>query len=94
VKEDDPEMRLLAISALEAVGPPAGKEAAPALVAALKADESEVRSAAAHALGHFGPLDESAREALRKALGDPNGEVRRAAAAALLRPGQEKQKPD
>jgi HEAT repeat protein len=94
VKGDDPELRLLAISALEAVGPSAGKEASPALLPALTADESEVRAAAARALGHVGPLDEGAREGLRKALDDSDDEVRRAAAATLLRAGQKKDKPD
>jgi HEAT repeat protein len=94
VKGNDSELRLLAISALQAIGPPAGQEAAGALVAALKADEPEVRAAAAGALGHVGTLDDTARDALRKALGDPEDEVRRAAAATLLRTGQEKEKPD
>jgi HEAT repeat protein len=60
------------------------RRAAPALIGALTALEQEVRSAAARALGRLCPDDKDAREALRKALLDPDAEVRRLASVALL----------
>jgi HEAT repeat protein len=85
VKEGDDEVRLRAIAALAAIGPEAGKDAVAALVKALQAGEPDVRAAAAGALGQVAPGDKAAREALRKALDDPDAEVRGAASAALLR---------
>jgi HEAT repeat protein len=64
-----------------------GKEATPALadlIASLSAPQPEVRAAAARALGKIAPHSPLAEEALRKALNDPDSEVREAAGNALL----------
>jgi HEAT repeat protein len=60
-----------------------GKEAVPALIAALKHDEARVRSEAAEDLGQLGPEAKPAVPALRKALDDEEGFVRVFAAEAL-----------
>ncbi len=63
----------------------AGKEAVPALVAALKHSDAVVRYWAAVGLGLVG--DKAAVEPLRAALKDDSGDVRVAAAEALVRLG-------
>jgi len=67
----------------------AGKEAAPALVEALKHPDAVVRYWAAVGLGHAG--DKAAAEPLRAALRDESGDVRVAAAEALVRLGDQQQ---
>lgn len=64
---------------------PAAKDAVPALVEALKDNDSAVRSYAASTLGKIGPAARDAVPAL-KALSenDPNPDVRGVAATALL----------
>jgi HEAT repeat protein len=59
--------------------------AVPALVEMLTDEDSEVRSAAAEALGSFGPAAESAIPALRKAAGDRDENVAREAGLALVK---------
>ena len=66
-----------------------GKEAAPALVAALKHADAVVRYWAAVGLGNAG--DKSAVEPLRAALKDESGDVRVAAAEALVRLGAQQE---
>jgi hypothetical protein len=54
LKDDDPQVRVMAGSFLQLMGPGARK-AAPALVSALKDDDANVRAAAAHALKQLDP---------------------------------------
>ncbi|HUT33498.1 MAG TPA: HEAT repeat domain-containing protein [Planctomycetota bacterium] len=67
----------------------AGKEAAPALVEALKHADAVVRYWAAVGLGNAG--DETAVEPLRAALKDDSGDARVAAAEALVRLGAQQE---
>jgi hypothetical protein len=60
-----------------------GKNAEPALAAALTDTDAATRLAAARALGQMGPDAEAAAEALWRATGDSSPEVRQAAAEAL-----------
>jgi HEAT repeat protein len=83
--QGDSEVRIAAIKALMAIG----REAAPAVPEIARGLEQDnnirLRKQAADALGQFGPLAESAIPELLKALEDPEADVRRAAAAALLK---------
>jgi HEAT repeat protein len=83
LRRGDREMRPLAIGVLVAIGQ-AARPAVPALIQALTDSEPTVRAAAARALGQFGASDACIRKALARALEDPHGDVRKAAAAAIL----------
>jgi HEAT repeat protein len=78
---------LSAVQVLAAVGKEAGKEAITWLLKSLTDEHNEVRIEAARALSKFGPHapDGDAAKALRKALKDPDAQVRLAASEALLR---------
>ncbi len=62
-------MRRIAAFALGKIGP-AAKEAVPALIAALKDEDKDVRVYAASALGHIGPAAKEAVPALEAAARD------------------------
>jgi HEAT repeat protein len=62
-----------------------GAGAVPALLAGLSSPDETVRLESALALAEIGPEAESARDALTRAAGDENAEVRRAAEKALRR---------
>jgi HEAT repeat protein len=87
IQHDDPATRLSAVQVLAAVGKEAGKDAISWLVKSLTDEHKEVRVEAARALSKFGPHapDGDAAKALRKALKDPDAQVRLAASEALLR---------
>jgi HEAT repeat protein len=72
---------LLATRALGAIG---AEPAVGTLAIALTSPQTEIRLAAAQALGKVGPAAGSAKQALQKALDDLGGTVREAAASALL----------
>jgi len=72
-----PAVRMTAAEALAALGPAAW----PALTAALDANDTSAREAAAYGLGRLG--DARAAERLREAVADPAPEVRAAAIEAL-----------
>jgi HEAT repeat protein len=76
----DPETHVYAIWALGAIGDDA---AIPELVALATHEDPGLRKTAVHALGVF--RSEEATAALERALGDPVGDVRWNAAAALAR---------
>jgi HEAT repeat protein len=83
VREDAAiEARLQAAAALGAIGPPA-TAAVPALAAALKDREPDLRAAAADALGQIGPDAKDAVPGLVDRLKDEEEAVRRAAGEAL-----------
>jgi len=63
---------------------PEAQPALPELIAALSSMETDIRAAAAQALGKLGPAARTAEDTLRKALNDPEAPVRRAAGDALL----------
>jgi len=81
-EEAGPELRLEAVQALGAIGPPASP-AVPGLLVALKDKDTRVRVAAATTLGRIGPGAKRASRALGDALRDGDVEVRRQAAGAL-----------
>ena len=85
LRDPDWEVRMEASWALAASGPRA-RPALAALVANLADAEPQVRASAAWTIAAVG-ADAAAVEALRPALRDPDGEVRRAAAGALARAG-------
>jgi HEAT repeat protein len=72
-----------AARALSVIGPGA-KDAVPALTAALKSSDADVRGHAANALENIGTASHSAANALAGLLDDKDGNVRRAAMDALL----------
>lgn len=84
VNKGDAEFRMAVMTVLESIG----SAAAPALPtlawAVLRDPDPRARRTAAEILGRFGPLAEGSEAALRRALTDPDAEVRRAASAALL----------
>jgi HEAT repeat protein len=86
-QHDDPATRLSAVQVLAAVGKEAGKDSIAWLVKSLTDEQKEVRVEAARALSKFGPHapDGDAAKALRKALKDPDAQMRLAASEALLR---------
>jgi HEAT repeat protein len=84
LKAGDVTTRVWAARTLGAVGAKARGEGAAALVDALSAKEVELRRAAVRALTRLGPPDDVTTPALRRALTDPDNEVRRLAGAALL----------
>jgi HEAT repeat protein len=88
-QHDDVATRLSAVQVLAAVGKEARKDAIPSLVKSLtdEKEQKEVRAEAGRALSKFGPHapDSDAAKALRKALKDPDAQVRLAASEALLR---------
>ena len=67
-----------------AFGPEGRKEATEPLIGVLSAKEPAIRRAAATALARFDKPDQKTRAALRAALADDDGEVRRTASEALL----------
>ena len=73
-----------AAGALGTIGP-AADDAAPALVAALKDPDDDLRRHAVYALGEIGPPAVETAPALVAVLKDPNVTVRRDAANALQR---------
>jgi HEAT repeat protein len=81
---DDPETGVVVSAALARIGP-AARAAVPALVAALRSEDSGRRWRAARTLGRIGPGAGEAVPALVAALRDPNEGVRRHAARALGR---------
>jgi HEAT repeat protein len=81
-EKGDPTTRVAAIGALAAVGEDA-RPAVPSLIKALGAPEAPVRATAARVLGRIGG-GEAGEKALRRALDDPELEVRQAAGDALL----------
>jgi HEAT repeat protein len=86
VKDNDPHIRSVAITALGSLGPRGWSEAVPALVDLL---ETEDRQAAAQALSRFGPQALPAVPALEKLLQDPDAGVRWNAARTLGKIGPE-----
>jgi HEAT repeat protein len=69
--------------ALAEIGPDA-KDAVPALIAALKSKEVEVRGASAHALGEIGSGAKSAIDALTQVIkNDDDADVRKTAVLAI-----------
>jgi HEAT repeat protein len=83
VRAADPEMRVIAIQTLRAMGMEM-KPALPALREALADQDARVREAAAEALGVLGPLARDAADDLRAAMNDSSTDVRQAAGEALL----------
>jgi HEAT repeat protein len=84
LKGGDESTRLWAVRVLAAAGPEGRKDATGPLIGALSAKEPAVRRAAAGALARYGKPDEATTAALRTALKDDDGEVRRTASEALL----------
>jgi HEAT repeat protein len=84
LKSGDEQTRLWAVRVLVAVGPKGRKETVGPLTEALSAKETTIRRAAARGLARLGAPDEATAPALRAALKDADAEVRRAAAEALL----------
>lgn len=80
----DVEIRTAAIQTLRGIGTDAAKKGVPALAFALADSDARVRREAVEALYHFGKEAGGAREALRKAVRDPDPEVSRIASEALL----------
>ncbi|MCI0458128.1 MAG: HEAT repeat domain-containing protein [Gemmataceae bacterium] len=80
----DAEMRVKAITTLGTLGAEVASPAVPALIAALGHPDERVRREAARSLGKFGAAARPARDALRRALDDPDAEARAAASDALL----------
>jgi HEAT repeat protein len=83
-------MRIAAIQALAGIGEKSA-EAVPELIQALNYPDARLRLAAAKLLGQLGPLArgrvsrDTAIQALRNALNDPDNEVRLAVSDALLK---------
>jgi HEAT repeat protein len=88
LKRDDEQTRLWAVRVLAAVGPEGRAETTIPLIGALKMKEPAVRRIAVTALAKFDKPDKDTaaalRAALRAALADDDGEVRRTASEALL----------
>jgi HEAT repeat protein len=83
-KGGDEQTRLWAVRVLAAVGRAGREKTAAPLIEALSAKEVTIRRAAAGALAGLGAPDEATTAALRAALKDADGEVRRTASEALL----------
>jgi HEAT repeat protein len=84
LKGGDEQTRLWAVRVLTAVGPEGREETTEPLIGALSAKEPAIRRAAVTALARFDKPDQKTRAALRAALADDDGEVRRTASEALL----------
>jgi HEAT repeat protein len=90
VAEGDVEMRIAAIQALGGIGERSA-EAVPELIQALNYPDARLRLAAAKLFGQLGPLArgrvsrDTAIQALRNALNDPDNEVRLAVSDAFLK---------
>ena len=79
LENDDPDVRIKAVAALEAIGP----AAVPSLIQALKSPSSYRRMGAALTLARLGPVARKAVPALRETLSDKILRVRAHAAQAL-----------
>jgi predicted Zn finger-like uncharacterized protein len=88
-KESDAEFRLQAARCLGQIGAAAATQGVPALAAALKDTEADIREAAADALGKFGVEGRSAVPSLLAVLTDKETAVRRATLGALAQIGPE-----
>jgi HEAT repeat protein len=84
LKRDDEQTRLWAVRVLAAVGSEGRAEATTPLIGALKMKEPAIRRIAVTALAKFDKPDKDTTAALRAALADDDGEVRRTASEALL----------
>ena len=84
LKDPDPSVRTVAVTYLGIVRDNPASEVA-GLIDALGDDQPEVRQAAAVAVASYGGLAEPAVPVLQKATRDPNEDVRREAARALVR---------
>jgi HEAT repeat protein len=82
----DAENRVAALYIIQSIGPERTKSLISPVTEVLKQDDPRVRRAAAETLGKYGPLarNRSTVDALRRALGDDDQEVRINASEALL----------
>jgi HEAT repeat protein len=82
----DVENRMAALYVLQSIGPELSKAAIPSIVEAMDNSDARVRRAAADTLGRYGALARipTVIEALRRALGDDDQEVRINASEAML----------
>jgi HEAT repeat protein len=96
VTSGDVEQRIAAIAGLEGIGKDAAGVAIPALTQALGAADPRLKRAAAASLERYAEagidLGPDAIAALRRALNDPDADVRRFASDALLRTGPRREK--
>src|SRR5206468_7921557 len=91
LKDDDPEIRMMVLWAIESIGsrlgPAARKEAAPALVEALKDEDDRVRLLAAWALRNVSPENTEAVPVLIETLNDKQNPYRQFAISNLSEMG-------
>jgi HEAT repeat protein len=82
----DTENRVAALYVLQAVGPERSRSAIASITDALENDHARVRRAAAETVGRYGALarNKTTIDALRRALGDEDQEVRINASEAML----------
>jgi HEAT repeat protein len=85
LKDDDAGLRRAVVNALAdlPIPPEAKKAAVPALTAAFRDKDAQVRTAAVYVLGQLGTLAKDTVPALTEALQDKNPQVRQAATRVL-----------
>jgi HEAT repeat protein len=84
IRKGDVEARLAAMYALMKIGPEHNRQALPALILTLSAPDPRVSKTACEAIGEMGPAAAEALPALRRLLGNDDGEVRAWASDAIL----------